>query len=169
MVPLELIQRYPFFSFLNQDQQKLIAEISEVVHFDPKTMIYKEKGPADWLYVLVSGNVDRFFTIKVEDHPEQNREIVYGEVCPGEMFGILSLIEPRIHSSSARASQKCEMIRIDAVRLLELFEKDDSLAYDFMKQAVKTIDKRLNMTLEQLASVWTYSPEKITPFKEERK
>ncbi|MDR3577606.1 MAG: cyclic nucleotide-binding domain-containing protein [Anaerolineaceae bacterium] len=167
MIPLDFIQKYPFFSFLNHDQQKSIAEISEEVQFAPKAIIYKEKERADWLYILVSGNVDRFFTVNVEYHPEQNKEIIYGEVIPGEMFGILALIEPRIHSSSARASNHCEMVRIDAVRLLELFEKDDSLAYDFMKQATKTIEKRLNMTLEQLASVWTFPQEKIIPFNKE--
>ena len=169
MIPLEFIQKYPFFSFLNQDQQKSIAEISEEEQFDPGAMIYKEKERADWLYFLVSGNVDRLFTIEVEYHPEQNKEIVYGEVIPGEMFGILALIEPRIHSSSARASKHCEMVKIDAVRLLDLFEKDDQLAYDFMKQASKTIEKRLNMTLEQLASVWTYPQEKVIPFNKEIK
>jgi CRP-like cAMP-binding protein len=169
MVPIEFFQKYPFFSFLNQDQQKSIADISEEVQFDPGAMIYKEKERADWLYFLVSGNVDRLFTIEVEYHPEQNKEIVYGEVISGEMFGILALIEPRIHSSSARASKPCEMVKIDTVRLLDLFEKDDQLAYDFMRQASKTIAKRLNMTLEQLASVWTYPQEKEVPSNEERK
>jgi CRP-like cAMP-binding protein len=169
MVPLEFLQKYPFFGFLNQDQQKSIADISEEVQFNPGAMIYQEKERADWLYFLVSGNVDRLFTIVVEYHPEQNKEILYGEVCPGEMFGILALIEPRIHSSSARASNHCDMVKIDTIRLLDLFEKDDQLAYDFMRQAAKTIDKRLNMTLEQLASVWTYPQEKEVPFNEERK
>jgi CRP-like cAMP-binding protein len=169
MVPLEFIQKYPFFSFLNQDQQKSIAEISKEEQFETGAMIYKEKGRADWLYFLVSGNVERLFTVEVEYHPEQNKEIVYGEVIPGEMFGILALIEPRIHSSSARAAKHCEMVKIDAVRLLDLFEKDDHLAYDFMKQAAKTIEKRLNMTLEQLASVWTHPQENEVSSSEEKK
>jgi CRP-like cAMP-binding protein len=169
MIPLESIQKYPFVSFLNQDQQKSIAAISTEELIDPGAMIYKEKERADWLYFLVSGNVDRLFTIEVEYHPEQNKEIVYGEVIPGEMFGIYALIEPRIHSSSARASKPCEMVKIDAAQLIDLFEKDDQLAYDFMKQASNTIQKRLNMTLEQLASVWTYPQEEVIPFNKEIK
>jgi len=168
MISLELIQKIRFFSFLNPDQQKSIAEISEEKQVEAGAMIYKEKEHADWLYFLVSGNVDRLFTIEVEFHPEQHKEIVYGEVIPGEMFGIYALIEPRIHSSGARAAKHCELIKIDAVRLLELFEKDDQLAYDFMKQASKTIEKRLNMTLEQLASVWTYPQVDELPSKKER-
>ena len=167
MIQLDIIQNYPFFNFLSQDQQKSIAEISDEEQYAPKAMIYKEKERADWLYFLVSGDVDRFFTIEVEYHPEQNKEIIYGDVIRGEMFGILALIEPRIHSSSSRASKQCEMIKINAVRLLELFEKDNQLAYDFMKQAAKTIDKRLNMTLEQLASVWTHPQEKVNPLNKE--
>jgi CRP/FNR family transcriptional regulator, transcriptional activator FtrB len=153
MVALESIERYPFFSFLKPEKLNTIGEISKEESFDGGVVIFHEKEHADWLYILVEGGVELFFIVDVRYQPEQRKELRFGEVSPGEMFGISALIEPHILTSSARTSKPSKVIKIAAASLQALCEKDDQLAYGFMKQVAKATIKRLNATRLQLASV----------------
>jgi CRP-like cAMP-binding protein len=159
MVALELIHQYPFFNFLEPDQLQSIAEISKEEHLEGGKIIYHEKGQADWLYILVEGSVEMFFAVDVDNLREQRKELLFGVVNPGDMFGVSAMIEPHIHTSTARTSKPSHVIEIDAAKLRALFEKDDQLAYGFMRQAAKAIMKRLNRTLQELATAWSTSQE----------
>ena len=159
MVTHELIYQYPFFNFLEPDQLQSIAEISREEFIDSGVIVYREKDHADWLYILVDGCIDMFFTVDVDNLAEQRKELLFGEISPGGMFGVSALIEPRIHTSTARTSQVSHLIEIDAVKLLALFEQDDQMAYGFMRQAAKAIFRRLNATVQQLASAWKTTQE----------
>jgi CRP/FNR family transcriptional regulator, transcriptional activator FtrB len=159
MVLPGLIERYPLFSFLEPEKLKSIAEISKEESFECGVIIFHEKQRADWLYILMEGGVELFYTVEVEYCPEQRKELVCGEVCPGEVFAISALNEPHILTLTARTSKPSRMIKIDAIRLQALCEKDDQLAYGFMKQVAKATIKRLNATRMQLASVWSKTNE----------
>jgi len=75
-------------------------------------------------------------------------------IYPGEPFGISSLIEPHIFTSTAFASQPSRVITIEADRLRELFQKDKRLAYILTHSAAKAAIERLHATRIQLAAAW---------------
>ena len=75
-------------------------------------------------------------------------------IYPGEPFGISSLIEPHIFTSTAFASQPSRVITIEADRLRELFQKDKRLAYILTNSAAKAAIERLHATLIQLTAAW---------------
>jgi CRP/FNR family transcriptional activator FtrB len=155
MVLPELIERYPLFRFLKPEKLMSIAGISTEESFDRGVIIFHEKQHADWLYILMEGAVELFYTVEVEYRPEQRKELLCGEVSPGEVFAISALIEPHILTLTARTSKPSRVVKIDATRLQALCEKDDQLAYGFMKQVAKATIKRLNATRLQLATVWS--------------
>ncbi len=159
MVLPELIERYPLFSFLTSEKLMSIAGISTEVAFDRGEIIFHEKQHADWLYILMEGGVELFYTVEVEYHPEQRKELPCGEVSPGEVFAISALIGPHILTLTARTTMPTRVVKIDAVELQALCEKDDQLAYGFMKQVAKATIKRLNATRQQLAAVWSKTKE----------
>lgn len=154
MVPIESIERYPFFSFLKPEKLKDIAAISILETLEKGAVIFREKQPAAWLYILVDGHIELFYTVEVEYHPELSKELHFGEVVPGEIFGISALVEPYILTSTARATVTSQVIKISADRLRACCNEDDQLAYGFMKQVAKATIKRLNATLVQLATIW---------------
>ena len=166
MVLPELIERYPLFSFLKSEKLMSIAGISTEVTFDRGAIIFYEKQHADWLYILMEGGVELFYTVEVEYRPDQRKELPCGEVSPGEVFGISALIEPHILTLTARTSRPSRVIKIDATGLQALCEKDDQLAYGFMKQVAKATIKRLNATRLQLATVWSRTNEEGKSLKE---
>jgi CRP-like cAMP-binding protein len=155
MITPELLHHYPFFGFLTPVQLKAIARIAKEETVESGTIIFREQEHADWLCILVKGNVDLFFTIEVEYHPELRKELLFGTINPGEIFGISALIEPHILTSSARASKPSQVIKIEAPGLLALCNKDERLAYGLVSQVAKTTMQRLNATRLQLATAWS--------------
>ena len=57
-------------------------------------------------------------------------------------------------NATAKASQDCQAIKIDANALRILFQKDDDLGYRMMTQTAKALMERLASVRVQLAAAW---------------
>jgi CRP/FNR family transcriptional activator FtrB len=154
MVAPELLHHYPFFSTLTIPQLKAVAEISKEDYFERGTILFQENDRAHWLYLLLKGSVDLFFAVDRGIFPVEHKEMHFDTVRPGEIFGISALIEPFIYTSSARAANPGEAVKIDALKLLNIFREDELLAFQVMEQVAKATIERLNAARLQMAAVW---------------
>lgn len=154
MVSPELLRRYPFFAHLGEAQLQAIAMLAQEITVETGTTILEENNPADAFYLLLEGNIDLYYTVKESYKPELQKEVVVGEVNPGEPFGISALIEPYRFTSTARTSADSRVIGIDAQALRELLEKDQSLAYQIFKKIARAAMERLSATRVQLAAAY---------------
>jgi CRP-like cAMP-binding protein len=154
MISPETLRRYPFFANFNSSQLQAIADIAEEVEFQKGDTIFEECQPANFLYILVKGGVDFYYKSEEEFHPKASKEFSVGEVNPGEPFGLSALLEPYSLNATARVSQDCHAIQIDAVALRALGEQDKELAYNILLQAAKALMERLSSVRVQLAAAW---------------
>ncbi len=148
----KILHQYAFFATLSPTQLKLIAKIAREISYDIGTMIFKEGDNADGLYILVSGSIDLFFTVDVDSRSEDRKELHFGIINPGELFGISALVEPFTLTSSARVTKPSMVIRIDGISLQNLCMKDDKLAYALIQQVARTSMERLSAARLQLAT-----------------
>jgi CRP/FNR family transcriptional activator FtrB len=155
MIAPEMLQKASFFDFLTPTQQQAIALISKEKTYQSGDYIFREKDRAQFLCILVQGKVDLFFTVEVEYHPELRKELFFHVIGPGELFGISALIEPHILTSSARASELCQVIQIDMDGLLALCEQNERFGLNLMDQVARTTIERVNAARLQLATVWS--------------
>lgn len=154
MISPELLRRYPFFGFLNDETLKTIAMHTEEVTFSGGSVILQEGRTAEALYFLLEGSIDLYYTVEEAYHPESGREFRVGEVNPGEPFGISACIEPHILTATARAIKNCRVLTIEAAALLGLCQEDHEFAYNLMKQLAIAAMERLHSTRVQLAAAW---------------
>ena len=154
MISPEILRRFPYFSGLNSSQLQALADITEQISFGKGTTIFEESQPANNLYLLVSGVVDLFYKSEEEFRPQSRKEFSVGEINPGEPFGLSALLEPHVLTATARASQSCQVLEIDAVALRGLCEKDHDLALLLMVQTAKALVVRLTAVRVQLAAAW---------------
>jgi len=152
MISPELLRRYPFFGPLNDAQLKAIAMIADEVTIEAGVTLFNEKEPAEAMYLLKEGSIDLFYT--VEEDPEFRKEFPVGEINPGEPFGISSIIDPYILTSTARAASSSKLVRIAANPLRALCEVNNELALIFLRQVAKVALERLEATRVQLAAAW---------------
>lgn len=154
MISPELLRRYPFFGPFNDEQLREFAMLADEMNAGVGEELFQECDTANTLYLLLEGGVDLYYKSEEEYHPKDSKEFSVGEINPGEVFAISSVITPYVMNASARCSRPSKLVKFDAVALREKFDQDPHLAYITMHQVTKTIMERLAYTRVQLAAAW---------------
>jgi CRP-like cAMP-binding protein len=152
MVPLELLRRFPFFSFMDDKELKAVATIAQDLHLKAGDVLVEADRPADALFFLIDGHLPYYMVVTTEHMPNYRREYFAGYINPNEIFGISALIEPYQFTATIRAEEPCRVIRIEAPALRALCEVDAHLSTGLMKAVAKTAMERLEMTRVQLVA-----------------
>lgn len=161
MIPLELLHRFPFFSFMNDRELKAIATIAQELQLETGDVLCEANTPADALYFLTKGNLPYYIVVTTEHIPEYRQEYFVGYINPEEIFGISALIEPYYYTATLRADKPCRVIKIDAPALRALCEVDPQLSVGLMKAVAKAAMERLQMTRVQLVAEMAEAPKKL--------
>ncbi len=152
MISSESLRFYPFFGVFDDAQLKEIAMISEEVQFESGHILFKKGEKTEALYVLISGHVDLIDAITTEYDPTYYKEFVVGEMEEGSILAVSALVPPYILNASGKITSPSCLIRIDAVELMKLAEKDCSFGFRLMQQTVKLLADRLSSVRSLLAA-----------------
>ena len=152
MISPELLRRYPYFARLSDVQLRAIAMLADEMDAAQDSILLEERAPADWLFLLIEGSIDLSYKSEEPYHPKTTKIFPVGEINPGEIFGISSLVEPHQYNATATASKDSKIIRIDAKALRTLADLDCSLGYVLIQQVAMAIMDRLASTRVQLAA-----------------
>lgn len=140
MISPELLQRYPFFNSLTDEQIKAIAKIGDEKSFPKDSILFKENTPADSLILLLEGAVDLFYSGGGEG------SVANSTVCsiaPGAIFGVSSLIDPYKYTASARAIMPVNVVDFDGAALRKMTENDQMLGRVLMSNVAAAVLARL--------------------------
>ena len=162
MVSLELLRRFPFFSFMEDKELKAVAMIAQDLHPKANDVLIESDKPADALFFLVEGHLPYYMTVTTEHMPDYRRDYFVGYINPNEIFGISALIEPYQYTATLRAETPSRIIKIEAPALRALCEVDIHLSLGLMKAIAKTAMERLQMTRVQLVAETIKAEEKPT-------
>jgi len=149
MISPEQLRRYPFFAGLTADHLRGIAMIAEEVSFPAKTLIFSEGEEAQYLYILVTGEVELLYSGGNEG---AIADTYVGSIVQGEVFGISTMVGPFLLTASARCEVPTDTIRIEAAGLRALCEVDHGLGYILMQHLAQALSLRLHETRIQLAA-----------------
>lgn len=147
MISVETLRAYPFFARLtNQELEQLIPHVMQ--ESIPYNGVFFEEGqPANYLFVVTRGSVDLYF--KMPDDPRHR--VLAGAINAIEPFGISALIEPHTYAMTARAGTDCHVLRIDAVALRALMERDAQMGYALMREVAQASMERMHLAQARLA------------------
>jgi len=154
VVSPELLRRYPFFAPYNEEQLREFAMIAGESSAGMGEILFDECAPAENLYLLLEGEIDLFYTSEEEYHPTSSKEFLVGEISPGEVFAVSTLIPPYVMNASARATKPSRFVIFDGEALRMLMENDPLLGYTVMVEITKVVMERLAYTRVQLAAAW---------------
>jgi CRP-like cAMP-binding protein len=152
MIPVEVLQRFPFFSFMDNKEMKAMAMIAQEIRLQPGDIVFETNHPADALYFLTQGSLPYYIVVTSEHLPDYHHEYFVGYINPEEIFGISALIEPYVYTTTLRAESPCRIIKINASALRALCEVDNQLYVGLLKAVAGAAMDRLNMTRVQLAA-----------------
>lgn len=154
MVSPELLRRYPFFGRFNETQLRELAMIASQIELEAGQVVLAEHQPAELLFLLMEGSVELTYKSEEEYHPKTRKVFAVGEINPGEVFGVSSVIEPHVYNATASTTASSKLVKFDALALRKLMEQDASMGCAMYHQLAGVIKERLAYTRVQLAAAW---------------
>lgn len=152
MVSPELLRRFPFFGFMNNQQFNAVAMITNEVTIEKGVTIIEHNRPANFLCLVIEGNVALYYVVTTENDPSYYAEYYISDINPEEIFGISALIEPYIYTGTIKASATSRVLQIDAASLRALCNVDAKLAFGLMREVARAAMQRLHDTRVLLLS-----------------
>jgi CRP/FNR family transcriptional regulator, dissimilatory nitrate respiration regulator len=153
MISPEILRRNPFFANLADADLKAIAMISEEAPFAKGETIYATGQPNHSLYFLTDGAAESFLVITDPNNEKYHKEYYLDDLDLGEVFGISAMVDPAIHTTTARASKAGKLVRIDGPALTKLFDNDPKLGNTMLKEMIAQLLYRLQQDRIQLAAM----------------
>lgn len=152
MISPEILRRYPFFSGLDDAALKAIAMISEEVFFANGDTIYETGEPNSSIYILEEGCIESYLVVEDPNNSTYHKEYYLDDLDLGEVFGISALVEPKIHTTTARGSRDGRFVRISGAGIESLCELNPRLGYILMRAMADQLLYRLQQDRIQLAA-----------------
>jgi CRP/FNR family transcriptional regulator, cyclic AMP receptor protein len=109
---LEVLSRAPLFEGLDEDSARALRSRMSDVKLERGERLFSEGDDGDRLYVVLEGK------IKLTRAASDGRENLLSVIGPGEMFGELSLFDPRPRTSSASAVTEARLAALPHDKLL---------------------------------------------------
>jgi CRP-like cAMP-binding protein len=135
---IDALKRSDFFAGFDDKTLADIAAFAHQVTFEAGELIFDRDEEAHTAYIILKGRVRQGFEVS----PGSEVWFLTGE--PGDLFGFGSLIAPRVRAMRAKASEKTEVVAVDAAQLLEYLEAYPHFGFIFMERLAQVIYQRLN-------------------------
>ena len=135
---IENLKRSEFF--LGFDDQALadIVRFARMETYEAGRVVFDRDEEAHTAYIILKGRVRQGFEVS----PGTEVWFLTGE--PGDLFGFGSLLSPRVRSMRAKASERTEVVALNADALLEYLEANPRFGFIFMERLAQVFMQRLN-------------------------
>ena len=115
------LAKIPLFTCLEEPELAQIAQSGRYRQIPKGSILFFQDDPADDLYILRSGSVAIYVS------SSDGRELVLGEMRPGDCFGELALITGQTRSITALVLRKSEVFIIPGRLFLDLLDSNPEM------------------------------------------
>jgi len=147
MISPELLRRYPYFVAVGEDSLKQLAMIAEEKEIPAGTELFREGNPADYLNVIVKGEVDIQYVLG------NGERRTVDTLVAGDILGWSALIEPYKYTAIGTATKDTHLVALEAKKVRALCDQDPLLGYRLTTQIAKLLGHRLEGARVQLAAI----------------
>ncbi|MFI4932378.1 MAG: Crp/Fnr family transcriptional regulator [Burkholderiales bacterium] len=142
-VRMELLQQMPIFGGIEDDALRFLLEPVPSITVPAGQFFFRERDPADCMYVLESGQV-----AVLKDWA--GRELLLRHLGQGDCFGEMALLDLFARSASVRAVEDCRAMALTSAHLYRLFERDAAQFALIQMNIGREMSRRLREADEQL-------------------
>ena len=128
------------FHDLDPGQKALIRHIFQISHEPAGSVIFEQGDPAEYLYVVVDGEVN------IRYKPEDGPSIGVARVHHEGVVGWSAALGSPTYTSSAVCATDCQMLRVRGQDLRELCEQDPETGSLILERLAAVIAERLRNT-----------------------
>jgi len=138
----EVLRRAPLFEALDEDGTRELRATMSQLRLHRGERLFDEGDGGDSLYVVLDGKM------KLTRAAADGRENLLSVIGPGEMFGELSLFDPRPRTSSASAVTEVTLAALPHDALLPLLRKRPEISLHLMRALVQRLRRANDVTAD---------------------
>ncbi len=127
----------------SMDFIKKFMDMSQMVSHEKGDVLFREKDPALYFYVLLNG--------RVKLGVGESEQMVYDVRQNGEAFGWSSLIGRDSYSASAVCIEATKLLKTNSEKLRKELDNDPANGIVFFKQLAATLGNRLLETYKTIS------------------
>ncbi len=113
--------------------------------YDAKTMIINEDDKGGSVYFILKGQVN------VTGYSSRGREIWYGKLGPGHIFGEMAALRDGLRTASVIAAEETTTAIITKATFLSILEKHPDISLWLLKELAQRLDNTTNQLYERVA------------------
>ena len=132
-VSTTVLKSLSLFATFSQDQLRALVTMITRRSAPRGSMIMLEGGPADSLYIVISGR------LKVMIGEADGKETILSIIGPGEFFGEMGLIDDSPRSASVIAIEPCEFVAVTKRAFRKCLVENSELAIAVMRVLVRRL------------------------------
>ncbi|MGD9042103.1 MAG: Crp/Fnr family transcriptional regulator [Desulfobacterales bacterium] len=136
------IKQSELFAGTSMDFVKKFMDISEMSSHKKGEMLFSEKDPAKFFFILLNG--------RVKLSVGEPKQAVYNASRNGEAFGWSSLIGGDVYSASAECIEPTKLLKTSSDKLSRILNADPDNGIIFFKQLAATLGNRLLETYKMI-------------------
>ena len=155
------LEQFPIFQGLDRNLLTGIAKLCSKRTYPAGAICVAEGATAEFIFLLIEGEIklERKLPEKWLQYSGERQRLIH-TIKPKQLFGWSSIVEPGVHTATARCSQECEMIVINGKELLSVLDSNGEAGYHFMKRLATVIALRLidtsNALMREMADFIAY-------------
>jgi CRP/FNR family transcriptional activator FtrB len=150
---LEEMRKLPLFRGVSEAHVQAVLKVAYLQRFPAHVELVREGDPADFLHVVVNGQVEVF-------SQHRDRETTVAVLGPGQSFIVAAVVLDRIYLKSARALTPCRVLLMPADGVRDAFRQDAAFARSLAielavayRSVVKELkNQKLRSSIERLAN-----------------
>jgi CRP-like cAMP-binding protein/sugar phosphate isomerase/epimerase len=134
-VPLDMGLKTDIIPPFSQEEAEMLFKQKK--EFDADQVIFSEGDEGDCVFYILDGRV------KVVTRSSTNKEIKYGELGEGEVFGEMALMDNKPRSASIVAMTPCKTAYIEKNDFIDLLDTRSELAFRLLAYTCVSILERI--------------------------
>lgn len=135
------------FEGVPADQLETLAERAASIKLAAREMLFSKGDPGDRLYLVTSG------TIRVGVVSADGREVTYGLIRPGHLFGEIAVLDSGPRTADASALEASELLAFDRRHVVALLAQNP----DCMLRLVTILCQRIRQADQLLEDIFFLS------------
>jgi CRP-like cAMP-binding protein len=143
----DVFDQLPLFDGINLGQRVLLRQIFTPVDSYANSMLFEQGEPAEYLYLVVEGEV--IVNFKPDDGPA----ITVARVQPGGVVGWSAALGSRAYTSRAECLVYTQLLRVRGTDLRKLCEQNPETGLLILDRLATVIAERLSSTHKQVVAL----------------
>ena len=153
MVSSEELLILPLFSDIPKETLSFLARMLKEERFNAGTLVIKEGDPADFFYILRSGEMEVRKTIDRETGKHKRLAILE----EGDIFGEMAIFGKEVRAADVVTIRDCLLWRMDFMDFLSLLDTDHKIGIQLLKAMMVMLISRLRAVNQELTTLYEVS------------